>query len=146
MNNWSRFVLIVWVFVVLIITQSYTASLASLLTVQKLQPEFMDVEEIKSNNYFVGCQNTSFVRGLLIKHLGFNKSMLKSYNSPEAYHQALSLGSNNGGVAAIFDEIFFINIFLMKYGTRRYKMVGPTYRTDGLGFVSLCVCYFHWYL
>ncbi|XP_021832745.1 glutamate receptor 2.9-like, partial [Prunus avium] len=37
-NNWSRLVLIIWVFVVLILTQSYTANLASMLTVQRLQP------------------------------------------------------------------------------------------------------------
>ncbi|XP_028789478.1 glutamate receptor 2.8-like [Neltuma alba] len=53
-NNWSRFVLILWVFVVLIITQSYTASLASMLTVQRLQPKFIDVNEIRKNNYCVG--------------------------------------------------------------------------------------------
>lgn len=145
-NNWSRFVLIIWVFVVLIITQSYTASLASILTVQKLQPVFMDVEEIKSNGYFVGHQKKSFVKGLLIQHLGFSESKLKGYDSPEAYHEALSLGSNNGGVAAIFDEIFFINLFFEKYGSGKYKMVGPTYKTDGLGFVSLSICPFLWYL
>ncbi|KAK7304139.1 hypothetical protein RJT34_15213 [Clitoria ternatea] len=133
-KNGSRFVLIIWFFVVLIITQSYTASLASILTVQKLQPVFMDVEEIRSNNYFVGYYQYSFVRGLLIEKLGFNESKLKGYDSPEAYQHALSLGSYNGGVAAIFDEIFFINLFLLKYGRRKYQMVGPTYKTDGLAF------------
>ncbi|TKY73071.1 Glutamate receptor 2.9 [Spatholobus suberectus] len=133
-NNWSRFVLIIWFFVVLIITQSYTASLASILTVQKLQPVFMDAEEIKRNNYFVGYHQGSFVRGLLTEKLGFNESKLKGYDGPEAYKQALSLGSNNGGVAAIFDEIIFINIFLVKYGFKKYQMVGPTYKTDGFAF------------
>nr|KYP59530.1 Glutamate receptor 2.9 [Cajanus cajan] len=133
-NNWSRFVLIIWFFVVLIITQSYTASLASILTVQKLQPAFMDAEEIKRNNYLVGYHQDSFVRGLLIEKLGFKESKLKGYDGPEAYQHALSLGSNNGGVAAIFDEIVFINLFLMKYGSKKYQMVGPTYKTDGFAF------------
>ncbi|KAL2322148.1 hypothetical protein Fmac_026527 [Flemingia macrophylla] len=145
-NNWSRFVLIIWFFVVLIITQSYTASLASILTVQKLQPVFMDADEIKRNDYLVGYHQGSFVRGLLIEKLGFNESKLKGYDSPEAYQKALSLGSNNGGVAAIFDEIVFINLFLMKYGSKKYQMVGPTYKTDGFGFAfprnSLLVPYF----
>ncbi|OAY67752.1 Glutamate receptor 2.7, partial [Ananas comosus] len=37
-NNSSRIVMIIWVFVVLILQQSYTASLTSILTVQQLQP------------------------------------------------------------------------------------------------------------
>ena len=124
-NNWSRFVLIVWVFVVLIITQSYTSSLASMLTVQRLQPAFIDVKEIKKNNYFVGYQKESFVKRFLIDHLGFEESKLKAYETPEEYHNALSPGTNNGGVTAIFNEIPYIKIFLQNYGSK-YAMVGPT--------------------
>ena len=136
LNNWSRFMLIIWIFVVLILTQSYTASLASMLTVQRLQPTFVDVKEIKKNGYFVGYQKNSFVKGLLIKQLDFDESMLRPYGTPEEYHEALSNGSHNGGVAAIFDEIPYIKLFLAKYCSR-YTMVGPTYKTDGFGFVSL---------
>ncbi|KAI4356979.1 hypothetical protein L6164_000955 [Bauhinia variegata] len=133
-NNWSRFVLIVWVLAVLIITQSYAGSLASILTVQRLQPAFLDVNEIKRNNYSVGYQNGSFLKGFLIAELGFNESKLKPCDSPEDYHHALLLGCKNGaGVAAIFGETFFLNLFLQKYGSR-YKMVGPTYNTGGFGF------------
>ncbi|KAK7327776.1 hypothetical protein VNO77_21867 [Canavalia gladiata] len=132
-NNWSRLVLIVWVFVVLIITQSYTASLASMLTIESLQPAFIDIKEIKRNNYFVGYQNQSFVKTILINQLGFKESQLKAYNTPDEYHEALSNGINNGGVAAIFDEIPYINVFLAKYGSR-YATVGPVYKTNGLAF------------
>ncbi|KAG6644194.1 glutamate receptor 2.1-like [Carya illinoinensis] len=134
LSNWSRFVMVVWFFVVLILTQSYTANLASMLTVERLQPTFVDVNEIRRNGYFVGYQNQTFVKGLLIKQLNFNESMLKPYNTPEQYHEALLKGSNNGGVAAIFDEIPYIKLFLAKYNSK-YTMVGPTYKTDGFGFV-----------
>lgn len=100
----------------------------------------MDIKEIKANGYCVGFQKRSFVKGILKEDLGFNESMLKGFDSPEDYHQALSLGSKNGGVDAIFDEIFFLKLFLAKYGSA-YKMVGPTYKTDGLGFVSLSYLY-----
>ena len=103
-NNWSRFVLIIWIFVVLILTQSYTASLTSMLTVQRLQPTFVDVKEIKKNGYFVGYQKNSFVKGILIKKFGFHESKLKSYETLEDYHEALSNGTHYGGVAAIFGE------------------------------------------
>ena len=135
-NNWSRFVLIIWIFVVLILTQSYTASLTSMLTVQRLQPTFVDVKEIKKNGYFVGYQKNSFVKGILIKQLGFHESKLKPYETHEEYHEALSNGTHYGGVAAIFDEIPYLKLFLAKYCSK-YTMVGPIYKTDGLGFVSL---------
>ncbi|TKY73072.1 Glutamate receptor 2.8 [Spatholobus suberectus] len=132
-SNWSRFVLIVWVFAVLIITQSYTASLASMLTIESLRPEFIDMKEIKRNNYFVGYQNHSFAKTILTNQLGLSESQLKAYNTPEEYHEALSKGTNNGGVAAIIDESPYINVFLSKYDTG-YAMVGPFYKTNGLAF------------
>ena len=149
-NNWSRFVLIIWIFVVLILTQSYTASLTSMLTVQRLQPTFVDVKEIKKNGYFVGYQKNpfngyfvgyqknSFVKGILIKQLGFHESKLKPYETHEEYHEALSNGTHYGGVAAIFDEIPYLKLFLAKYCSK-YTMVGPIYKTDGFGFVSICL-------
>ncbi|KAF5461793.1 hypothetical protein F2P56_017862 [Juglans regia] len=133
LSNWSRFVMIVWIFLVLILTQSYTASLASMLTVQRLQPTFVDVKEIKKNGYFVGYQKNSYVEGLLIKQLNFHRSKLKPFSTHEEYHEALSKGTQNGGVAAVFDEIPYIKLFLAKYCSR-YTMVGPTYKSDGFGF------------
>ncbi|KAF8035517.1 hypothetical protein BT93_C1520 [Corymbia citriodora subsp. variegata] len=132
-SNLTRLVLTVWVFVVLILTQSYTASLSSFLTVQRLTPKFVDVQDLVRNHLYVGYQKGSFVRGLLVRQLNFEESRLIPYGSPEEYHDALSKGSGNGGVAAIFDELPFIKIFLARY-CNKYKMVGPTYKTDGFGF------------
>nr|DAD45633.1 TPA_asm: hypothetical protein HUJ06_003863 [Nelumbo nucifera] len=123
-NNLSRFVLIIWVFVVLILAQSYTASLTSMLTVQQLQPMLTDILELKDKGYY----------GLLIKRLNLDENKLRSYSTPEQYHEALSKGSQNGGVAAIIDEIPYLKLFLAKYCSK-YSMVGPTYKTDGFGFV-----------
>lgn len=121
---------------VLIISQSYTASLASMLTVQRMHPAFVDVTEIKRNNYSVGHQKDSFVKDFLKKELHFNDTMLREYSTPEEFHDALSYGSHiNGGVAAIFDEIPYVRRFLAKYCSK-FQMVGPTYQTDGFGFVS----------
>ncbi|XP_030443406.2 glutamate receptor 2.8-like [Syzygium oleosum] len=132
-NSLTRLVLIVWVFVVLILTQSYTASLASFLTVQRLTPKFVDVQDLIRNGHYVGYQKGSFVRGLLVRQLKFDKSRLIPYGSPKEYHEALSKGSENGGVAAIFDELPYIKIFLARY-CNKYKIVGPTYKTGGFGF------------
>lgn len=135
LNNLSRFLLIIWVFVVLILTQSYTANLSSMLTAQRLRPCFLDANEIREKNYFVGFQNDSFVKGFLITQLGFKETQLKAYITPDEFKEALNRGSTKGGVAAIFDEIPYIKVFLRKYPSG-FQMVGPTYRTGGFGFVS----------
>ncbi|KAL1552579.1 hypothetical protein AAHA92_13360 [Salvia divinorum] len=53
-SNLSRFLLIIWFLVVLILTQSYTASLTSMLTVQELKPTITDVNELIRNKENVG--------------------------------------------------------------------------------------------
>ena len=145
MNNWSRFVLIIWIFVVLILTQSYTASLASLLTVQRLQPTVVDIDDLKRDGTFVGYMKNSYIRELLIGQLNFNEAKLKVYGSPVESHEALSKGSKNGGVDAIFYDIPYVKLFLAKYCSK-YMMVGPTYKSDGFGFVSIVFAYQYIYI
>lgn len=134
-NSRSRFVLVVWLFLAFVLMQSYTASLSSILLSDQLQPKYFSVNELISKDYYVGYQEGSFTKSMLIEQLKFNESKLKSYANAEEYRKALSKGSQNGGVAAIFDEIPYLKIFLTKYGSD-YVMAGPIYRTDGFGFVS----------
>lgn len=137
-NNWSRFVLTIWVIVAFIVAQSYTASLASMLTMQRLQPSFVDVNQLRMNDCYVGYLENSYVRELLIGQLNFKKTRLRHYASPDEYHHALSKGSKNGGVDAVFDEIPYLKLFLAKYCSR-YTTVGPTYKSDGWSFVSILI-------
>lgn len=132
-NNLSKFVLIVWFLVVLILTQSYTASLTSMLTVQKLQPKVTDVDELIRNREPVGYMKGSFVYELL-KKLKFDESQLRAFNSAEQMDELLSKGSGKGGIAAAFHEIPYIKLFLGKYCSK-YTMVEATYKADGFGFV-----------
>ncbi|KAL7097371.1 hypothetical protein ACP275_10G140500 [Erythranthe tilingii] len=125
-NNWSFFVLVLWLFMAFILMQSYTANLSAILTVDQLKFAFSD-------SYYVGCQEGSFMKEFLINQLHISPSRLRSYNSSEEYHKAMSKGSKNGGIDAIFDEIPYMKLFLNKYDPQ-YKMAGPTYRTGGFGF------------
>lgn len=134
MSNLARFVVIVWCFVVLILTQSYTASLTSLLTVQQLQPTVTDVNQLLKTKQNVGYQKGSFVLGIL-KELGFEDSNLKIYNSPEELYQLFTNKSRVDGVAAAFDETPYLKPFLAKYCSQ-YTMVEPTFKTNGFAFVS----------
>ncbi|KAL7140537.1 hypothetical protein ABFS83_09G125700 [Erythranthe nasuta] len=131
-SNLTRFVVIVWVFVVLVLTSSYTANLTSMLTVQQLQPTITDFYDLVKNREYVGCQDGSFVAGFL-KNMQFDSSKFRIYSTFEEYDEALSKGSRNGGVAAIVDELPYIRLFLSKY-CHKYTMIGPTYKTSGFGF------------
>ncbi|GJS00401.1 glutamate receptor 2.8-like protein [Tanacetum coccineum] len=130
-SNLSRFVVIVWVFVVLVLTSSYTASLTSMLTVQQLRPTYTDVSELRNKGELVGYRNGSFVFGML-KKMNFDDSKLKGYSTYEQFDTALKKGSQNGGVSAIVDELPYIRSFLSKYCTK-YEITGPIYNTAGFG-------------
>uniref|UniRef100_A0A3N7F555 Glutamate receptor n=1 Tax=Populus trichocarpa TaxID=3694 RepID=A0A3N7F555_POPTR len=132
-SNLSRAVIIIWCFVVLILTQSYTASLTSLLTVEQLQPTVTDVRELIKKGEYVGYQEGSFVLGLLLD-LGFDKSKLMAYSSAEECHHLFSKGSGNGGIAAAFDELAFLKLIMSGYCSR-YTMIDPKFKTGGFGFV-----------
>uniref|UniRef100_A0A2N9EYJ8 Glutamate receptor n=1 Tax=Fagus sylvatica TaxID=28930 RepID=A0A2N9EYJ8_FAGSY len=132
-SNLARFVVIIWVFVVLILTQSYTASLASFLTVQQLQPAVTDVNQLIKRGDYVGYQKGSYVLGIL-KEMNFDESKLKAYKSIDECDELLSKGSANGGIAAAIDGVLSMNLFLGKYCSK-YIMVGSPYKTYGLGFV-----------
>ncbi|KAF5787882.1 putative periplasmic binding protein-like I [Helianthus annuus] len=137
-SNLSRFVVIVWVLVVLVLTSSYTASLTSMLTVEQLRPTHTDIDQIRRNGESVGYQKGSFVVGIL-KSIGFDDAKLKSYSTFEEYDRALQAGSRKGGVSAIMDELPYIRLFLAVY-CNNYTMTNATYRTVGFGFVSSFYC------
>lgn len=127
LSNFSRFVVIVWVFVVLILTSSYTATLTSMITVQQIQ--------LNSKENYIGYQKGSFTKGV-ISNLNFKNSFLRPCKSLEEYADALSRGSEKGGVSAIIDEIPYIKVFLAKYSAD-YSMVRSMSTTNGFAFVSI---------
>ncbi|XP_023523601.1 glutamate receptor 2.7-like [Cucurbita pepo subsp. pepo] len=128
-SNLARFVVIVWLFVVLILTQSYTASLTSLLTVQKLEPTFNDMKQLKEKKVNVGYPNGSFVLDLLITE-GFDRSKLVIYNNM-AHCGSLFL---NGTIAAAFDEVPYLKDLTTTYCTN-CTIVGPMMKSNGFGYV-----------
>ncbi|KAF7080888.1 hypothetical protein CFC21_084887 [Triticum aestivum] len=136
-SNLSRLVVTIWVFVVLILTSSYTASLTSMLTVQQLRPTVTDVKELQRRGQHIGYQEGSFIEPLLTK-MGFDERKMKKYSTLEQYAEALSKGSADGGVDAVFDEIPYLKMFLSQQSSQHrdgYMQVGPIYKTDGFGFV-----------
>lgn len=122
--------MVMWLFVALIITQSYTASLASMLTAQRLEPAITSVEKLRNMNATVGYCNGSFVIDYLRDVLDF-KHTIKSYNSTHQYAEAL----NRGEIAAIFLEVPSAKVFLAQY-CKSFIRTGETFKVGGFGFVS----------
>ncbi|CAN6481567.1 unnamed protein product [Victoria cruziana] len=132
----GRFVLVMWLFVVLIINSSYTASLTSILTVQQLSSPITGIESLISSQEPVGFQVGSYAENYLIE-LGVSKSRLQSLPSPEAYADALEKGPTGGGVAAVVDELPYIELFLSKHCN--FAIRGKMFTKSGWGFVSICI-------
>ncbi|MED6195267.1 hypothetical protein PIB30_036352 [Stylosanthes scabra] len=132
-KNCSKFVLVVWLILGFVLMQSYTANLSSMLTLDQLQPTYLSVDDLRTNGVNIGYPTDSYLSEVLVDKFKFNKSKLKNLTKMEDYQKALDKGTRNGGVDVIFEEIPYIKMFLKKHGSN-YMMVGPHYRTDGLGF------------
>lgn len=128
----GRLVLIIWLFVVLIINSSYTASLTSILTVQQLSSGIEGLDSLISSTDPIGYQVGSFAKNYMIEELNIAESRLISVNSPEEYARFLELGPKNGGVSAIVDELPYVELFLSKYC--KFRTVGQEFTKNGWGF------------
>lgn len=134
MSTLGRVVLLIWLFVVLIINSSYTASLTSILTVQQLSSSIKGVETLKQSDDPIGYQVGSFAEHYL-EELGISKSRLVALGSPEQYALALQRGPEKGGVAAIVDERPYVELFLSSQC--KFRVVGQEFTKSGWGFVSI---------
>nr|XP_017241078.1 PREDICTED: glutamate receptor 1.3-like [Daucus carota subsp. sativus] len=123
-SNLSKFVMLTWAFLVLILTSSYTATLASMLTVQQIG--------LASRGDSVGYQS-GLVAKTIVSNLNFTDYRLRPYGSAKDYADALSKGSKNDGVDGIIDEMPYIKSFLSKY-SQDYAMVNSAPTTNGFGF------------
>ncbi|XP_071735342.1 glutamate receptor 3.6-like [Rutidosis leptorrhynchoides] len=128
----GRMVLLLWLFVVLIINSSYTASLTSILTVQKLYSPIKGIDSLMASKDPIGYQENSFVRNYLISEYGINKARLIPLSMPEDFEKALRDGPHNGGVAAVVDERAYIELFLSSRCD--FSIVGQEFTKNGWGF------------
>lgn len=119
---------------VLIINSSYTASLTSILTVQKLSSPIIGIESLVNTKEPIGYQWGSFARNYLIQELRIDESRLVPLNLPEDYAKALKDGPSRGGVAAVVDERAYMELFLSS--RCQFSILGQEFTKNGWGFVS----------
>ncbi|KAL5989537.1 hypothetical protein ACLOJK_010429 [Asimina triloba] len=132
-SNLSKMALVVWLFVALVLTQSYTASLTSMLTVRRLRPSVVDVESLLNGKAKVGCDKGSFMSRYLEDVVGFNAACVETFNLDE-YASALS----NGTIKAAFLEFPSIQLFLDQ-NPKGFTVAGRTYEIGGYAFLLIQV-------
>ena len=120
--------MVVWLFVVLILTSSYTANLSSMLTVQRMQP-VRDIEWLRSSNAPIGCDGNSFVMTYLQEVLKLTN--IVHVTSESAYQEHF----RNKSITAAFFEVPYEKVFINKY-CEGFTTSTQTYRFGGFGFVS----------
>ncbi|KAI7728134.1 hypothetical protein M8C21_007129 [Ambrosia artemisiifolia] len=128
----SRMVMVVWLFLLLVLTSSYTASLTSILTVQQLSSPITGIDSLVATHLPIGYQDGSFTGTYLAESLFVHRSYLIPLGSADDYAKALRLGPHNGGVAAIVDELPYIELFLSAHND--FAIVGQPFTRSGWGF------------
>ncbi|CAD5320140.1 unnamed protein product [Arabidopsis thaliana] len=129
----GRFVLLVWLFVVLIINSSYTASLTSILTVQQLTSRIEGMDTLIASNEPIGVQDGTFAWKFLVNELNIAPSRIIPLKDEEEYLSALQRGPRGGGVAAIVDELPYIKA-LLSNSNCKFRTVGQEFTRTGWGF------------
>lgn len=127
-------VMVVWLFLLMVITASYTASLTSILTVQQLSSPITGIDSLIASNWPIGYQVGSFAYSYLADNLYIARSRLIKLGSPEEYEEALRKGPKGGGVGAIIDELPYVDLFLSKQ--TEFGIIGQPFTKSGWGFVS----------
>ncbi|KAK7854388.1 glutamate receptor 2.7 [Quercus suber] len=127
-NNFTRLVIVVWLFVVLILTSSYTASLSSMLTVRQLQPK--DMEWLKKKNFKVGYSGDSFVKKYLEDVHQLKPNNFVKVSKEDQY----PVEFERNKIDAAFLEIPYEKVFLNKYCKGYTGTILSNHRFGGFGF------------
>nr|XP_043621708.1 glutamate receptor 3.7 [Erigeron canadensis] len=128
----GRMVMVVWLFLLMVITASYTASLTSILTVQQLSSPITGIDSLVASHLPIGYQRGSFANTYLADNLYIPESRLIPLNTSAEYAKALRLGPHKGGVVAIVEELPYIELFLSEYDD--FGIVGQPFTRSGWGF------------
>ncbi|KAJ6433513.1 hypothetical protein OIU84_017242 [Salix udensis] len=129
-SNLSRFVMVVWLFLALVLTQSFTASLSAIFSDQWNDLATIDVDTLRSTGAKIGCDRGSFVVAYLRDVLNIHHDNIVKINSGDDYAAYLV----SGKIAAAYLEVPYLNVFLAKY-CRGFTTSGPIYKVGGFGFV-----------
>ncbi|KAF8038560.1 hypothetical protein BT93_B1179 [Corymbia citriodora subsp. variegata] len=129
-RNFTRIVLVIWFFVALILTQSYTAGLTSMLTLQKLKPTVTSMEYLRISKAKVACDPDAFICNYLINTLNFSKDVIVPISNTSSYGDEF----RSGNISALFLEYPYERAFFTEYCSG-YIVIRENYAFGGFGFV-----------
>ncbi|KAE9461909.1 hypothetical protein C3L33_06178, partial [Rhododendron williamsianum] len=121
-SNYARIVVVVWLFLALVITQSYTANLTSMVTVSRLRPKQWSPETL-------GCNENTFMRNYVGHELNFtNVTFIKD---EDEYLTRFK----NGSISAAFLQNPHAKAFVNR-NCRDFTLIPTRYSFGGFGFVT----------
>ncbi|KAF8406315.1 hypothetical protein HHK36_008401 [Tetracentron sinense] len=127
-NNLSRVVVATWLFLILIVSTTFTASLSSMMTVSRLEPSVVDIGLLKRTNAVVGCNGNS----IIVTYLVFPKGSPLALDISEAILRA----TENGELQQLEDEMLsFSNCSSSPSDITDNSSLGPR-PFSGLFFIS----------
>ncbi|KAL6574054.1 hypothetical protein OROHE_001596 [Orobanche hederae] len=140
-NNYTRIVVLVWLFVVLVLTSSHTANLSSMLTVPHIIPSVTEIQWLKDTRAKIGCDGDSFVRKYLEHVLGFHPDNIINISSEYNYTKQFESGNITAAFLELPYQKAFLNHYCSGYTVAGNTSTGAGDRFGGLGFVS---SYYFW--
>ncbi|KAG5516992.1 hypothetical protein RHGRI_037663 [Rhododendron griersonianum] len=120
-SNYARIVVVVWLFLALVLTQSYTANLTSMLTISRLRPKLWSPSK-------VGCDKNTFMHNYVRDVLNYKNVSLIS--DGDEYLREFEADN----ISAAFLEIPYAKVFVNRH-CRKFTIIGTTYRFGGFGFI-----------
>ncbi|KAB2053129.1 hypothetical protein ES319_A12G166500v1 [Gossypium barbadense] len=112
---------------------SHRENTVSTLGRMQLTSGIQGIDSLISSTEPIGIQDGSFALNYLVDELNIAQSRIVKLKNPEAYLRALKLGPKKGGVAAIVDELPYVELFLSNTNCL-YRIVGPEFTKSGWGF------------
>lgn len=112
--------LALWLFVIVVVTESYTAVLSFMMTVPMLQPSIPAVDYLQKTNATVGCNGQGFIVTYLVNTLKFRQENIKKINCISQYAEDFE----KGHIAAAFFISPHAKVFLAE-NSKRYIMAKP---------------------
>ncbi|RLN12536.1 glutamate receptor 3.4-like [Panicum miliaceum] len=100
--------------------------------IQQLATGITGIDDLISSALPIGYQAGKFTRNYLIEELNIPESRLVPLNTIQEYADALQRGPKDGGVAAIVDEMPYVDIFLSYHCN--FRVVGQEFTKEGWGF------------
>ncbi|KAB1211904.1 Glutamate receptor 2.7 [Morella rubra] len=128
-SNLTRVVVVVWFFLVFVLTSSYTANLSSMLTIQR-QDNGVTINSLKKENLKVGYLKGNFFRKYLVEGLRFTSTNIKPLNREVEFKREFE---SKDGIDVALLELPYAKVFLQKY-CKGYTSIPANYRFGGFGF------------